>query len=1046
MVNLSHQELKETQVPELPNASISTLRKMREDACAVSSSSEFKLQAQQRFLRRVLSPDAPTQNLLMAHGTGTGKTCTAIQIAEEYILRPEFQDKKILVLANPSVQENFKQQIFDISRVNTDKDGLLMSKQCTGRRYLEILQRAQSQPLKWTDQNSRQRLLRQASRILNEFYDFQGYAKFGNILETQKEEGNYNEKWIHETFDNRMIIVDEAHNLRDTSETDADAKIVSAALERIVKTANGVTLVLLTATPMFDTFEEILHYFNLFEWNARKQAPTESLKSKDMFSPDGEFLNANARAKFHNLCQTYVSYVRGDNPFTFPFRLPPPKNLIALKNRTHDVFGKKINRKLTYLELTQSVMSEYQESVVSKLTPSSLSEPRTVCVYPRNQEFNQVIAKEGTQFKYVKEHFLAPSQVETYSAKFATVMKSIQESKGIVFVYSNMVESGARLFGMCLEEHGFKPAFGDDLFIENSGEIQRGSKGTYALFTSNTQPADIKNTLATLRSQDNKNGDIVRVIVASPKVSEGVDFRYVRQIHILDPWFNMSRIEQVIGRGMRTCSHSLLPMEEQNCTVYLHVCRSKAGTREMLDEFVYRYYVEEKAIKIAKVKKAIMESAMDCGLEKPVNSLPLTWFELPIEIDDPAKIGDESFFVQMRSQVSKNPERKTLKALQAPIFISDFELQCGSQIDSAEDPDHERPLSAILDVKDEILDKVIDLFKKKPIWKQGDLLVVLKKYDSKLVKYILQNAIAMGFKLKDSNGRIGHLESKKGIFAFTIGANYTMVDRLVPKACSDSEKDNPLSKCEDQQVSLPEIEPEEEPEPEEKETLDMSKLVDEYAWPDFAKTFSKDVRQWYYVDHLMSAKDRVNHIIDVLNESLYEAPMYASPLIVEVSDDEYFYVIGQDFYNNEYEELVPIGDQKDAYDGWMKQKKQKFVDARNDYFVAMERNDEKQTRNIVLNVDHTELPLKKSTPTKTLSGRMCTTYKAEFMQRFVEYLGETEPAGLQKEPRCMFLALAARKAVLEGREGLVWWTPEEWEMLNEKKNSEEIRKALKSNK
>ena len=1006
---------------------------MREDACASTSSSEFKLQPQQRFLRRVLSPDAPTQNLLMAHGTGTGKTCTAIQIAEEYILRPEFQDKRVLVLANPSVQDNFKNQIFDISRVNVDADGLLLSRQCTGRRYLEILQRAQAQPLKWTDQNSRQKLLRQASRILNEFYDFQGYAKFGNTLETQKEEGNYNEKWIHETFDNRLIIVDEAHNLRDTSETDTDAKIVSAALERIVKTAHGVTLVLLTATPMFDTFEEILHYFNLFEWNARKQAPNESLKSKDMFTPDGDFLNQNARAKFHNLCQTYVSYVRGDNPFTFPFRLPPPKNLIALKNRTHDVFGKKINKKLTYLELTQSVMSDYQESVVSKLTPSSLSEPRSVCVYPGNQDFNQVISKEGGQFRYVNERFLAPSQVANYSAKFATIMNCIRESKGIVFVYSNMVESGARLFGMCLEEHGFKPDFGEDLFVETSGEVPRGSNGTYALFTSNTQPSDIKNTLATLRSQDNKNGDIVRVIVASPKVSEGVDFRYVRQIHILDPWFNMSRIEQVIGRGMRTCSHALLPMEQQNCTVYLHICRAKTGTREMLDEFIYRYYVEDKAIKIAKVKKAIMESAMDCGLEKPVNSLPLSWFELPIEIDDASKLGDESFFVQMRSQGPPQPESKTLKALQAPIFISDFELQCGAQIDSAEDPDHERPLSAILDVKDEILDKVIELFKKKPIWKQADLLAVMKKYDSKLVKYILQNAIAMGFKLKDSNGRIGQLEAKRGIFAFAIGPKDTMVDRLIPE-------------MEDQEVSLPEIEAEPQPEPAEKETLDVGRLVDEFAWPEFAKPFTKEVRQWYYVDHIMNSNDRMTHIIDVLNESLYEAPLYASPLIVEVSEDEYFYAIGDKFYNNEYEEFVPIGDQKDAYDGWMKQKKQKFIQARNDYFVAMERNDEKQTRNIVMNVDHTELPLKKSTPTKTLSGRMCTTYKAEFMQRFVEYLGQAEPPGLQKEPRCMFLALVARKAILEKREGIVWWTPEEWEMLNEKKNSEEIRKALKSNK
>ena len=1039
MVNLTHQELKETQVAELPNASISALRKMREDACASTSSSNFKLQAQQRFLRRVLSPDAPTQNLLMAHGTGTGKTCTAIQIAEEYILRPEFQSKKVLVIANPSVQDNFKNQIFDISRVNVDADGLLLSKQCTGRRYLEILQRAQAQPLKWTDQNSRQKLVRQASRILNEFYDFQGYAKFGNLLnENKDEEGTYSEKWIHDTFDNRLIIVDEAHNLRDTSETDADAKIVSAALERIVKTAHGVTLVLLTATPMFDTFEEILHYFNLFEWNSRRQEPNSSLKSKDMFTGDGEFVNAAARANFHNLCQRYVSYVRGDNPFTFPFRLSPPRNMIAIKNRTHDVFGKKIVEKLKYLELTQSVMSDYQESVVSKLTPSSLSEPRTVCVYPGNQEFNQVISKEGGQFRYANEPFLAPSQVANYSAKFATIINCIRESKGIAFVYSNMVESGARLFGMCLEEHGFKPHFGEDLFVETSGEVPRGSNGTYALFTSNTQPSDIKNTLATLRSQDNKNGDIVRVIVASPKVSEGVDFRYVRQIHILDPWFNMSRIEQVIGRGMRTCSHSLLPMEEQNCTVYLHICRSKTGTREMLDEFIYRRYVEDKAIKIAKVKKAIMESAMDCGLERPVNSLPLSWFELPIEIDDASKLNNESFFVQMRSQGPPQPESKTLKALQAPIFISDFELQCGTQTESVDDPDHERPLSAILDVKDEILDKVIELFKKKPIWKQGDLLAVMKKYDSKLVKYILQNAIAMGFKLKDSNGRIGHLEAKSGVFAFAIGPKDTMVDRLIPG-------------MEDQHVSLPEIEPEPEPEaeaePEEKEVLDVGKLVDDYKkWPEFAKTFSKEVRQWYYVDHLMSAKDRITHIIDVLNESLYEAPRYASPLIVEVSDDEYFYAIGDKFYNNEYEEFVPIGDQKDAYDRWMKQKKQKFIQARNDYFVAMERNDEKQTRNIVMNVDHTELPLKKSTPTKTLSGRMCTTYKAEFMQRFVEYLGQAEPPGLQKEPRCMFLALVARKAVLEGREGLVWWTPEEWEMLNEKKNSEQIRKELKSNK
>ncbi len=72
MVNTSYPELQETKVVELPPASLDTLVKLREDACS-SSAFGFKLQPQQRFLRRVLSPDAPTQNLLLVHGTGVGK-------------------------------------------------------------------------------------------------------------------------------------------------------------------------------------------------------------------------------------------------------------------------------------------------------------------------------------------------------------------------------------------------------------------------------------------------------------------------------------------------------------------------------------------------------------------------------------------------------------------------------------------------------------------------------------------------------------------------------------------------------------------------------------------------------------------------------------------------------------------------------------------------------------------------------------------------------------------------------------------------------------
>ena len=82
---LSHPELKETRALSLPSANIDALKSMRDEACHSSLQADFKLQTHQRFLRRVLSPDSPVRNLLMVHGTGTGKTCTAIQIAEEFI-------------------------------------------------------------------------------------------------------------------------------------------------------------------------------------------------------------------------------------------------------------------------------------------------------------------------------------------------------------------------------------------------------------------------------------------------------------------------------------------------------------------------------------------------------------------------------------------------------------------------------------------------------------------------------------------------------------------------------------------------------------------------------------------------------------------------------------------------------------------------------------------------------------------------------------------------------------------------------------------------
>ena len=87
MINLTNPEIAEIRNTALPRASLETLEALRNDACQASKSS-FSLQSQQKFLRRVLSPDSPTRNLLMVHGTGTGKTCTAIPVSYTHLTLP----------------------------------------------------------------------------------------------------------------------------------------------------------------------------------------------------------------------------------------------------------------------------------------------------------------------------------------------------------------------------------------------------------------------------------------------------------------------------------------------------------------------------------------------------------------------------------------------------------------------------------------------------------------------------------------------------------------------------------------------------------------------------------------------------------------------------------------------------------------------------------------------------------------------------------------------------------------------------------------------
>ena len=75
-------------------------------------------------------------------------------------------------------------------------------------------------------------------------------------------------------------------------------------------------------------------------------------------------------------------------------------------------------------------------------------------------------------------------------------------------------------------------------------------------------------------------------------MSEGLDFKNIRQVHIIEPWYNLSRHSQIIGRAIRKNSHINLPDEEQNVEVFEYCAHMNSKTKlqetETVDLRIYR--------------------------------------------------------------------------------------------------------------------------------------------------------------------------------------------------------------------------------------------------------------------------------------------------------------------------------------------------------------------------------------------------------------------------------------------------------------------------
>ena len=94
----------------------------------------------QVFIKNFLHPTTPYNGVLLYHGMGSGKTCSAIGIAEQFRKYNLYNNtfKKIFIIASPNVQENFKLQLFDQEKL-VKKNGVWRLDGCLGSALLNEL-------------------------------------------------------------------------------------------------------------------------------------------------------------------------------------------------------------------------------------------------------------------------------------------------------------------------------------------------------------------------------------------------------------------------------------------------------------------------------------------------------------------------------------------------------------------------------------------------------------------------------------------------------------------------------------------------------------------------------------------------------------------------------------------------------------------------------------------------------------------------------------------------------------------------------------------
>lgn len=546
----------------------------------------------QQFVKKFINRQTPYKSLLLFWELGTGKTKGSIDILEGFkplVGQDNGLEKFLIITKNKTLQSTYKKELL-ADPTNT----------YASSREKEAIRKNDKETIKIVK-----------SRISN-YYEFINYDEFVNKVigrtHTSEITGSKRrevkgDNVDYSLFDNRIIVIDEVQNIT--------GNFRYLSLMRVLKNSINTRLILLSGTPIVDSPTEIIYISNLLNFSnpyfvlddnsleLNKSADIQLEKLINKFKSPGLVENivvnnnniltftSKGQELLAKSLQGKVSYVKGN-------RKNYPKTIRV---------GESLRNATGSLTVYRCPMSDYQ----SKVYIESLKEKTTFYTLPSNiatmtykVKDNEVI-QESMDKKNLKGTPLNYSSIGLYSSKFKAILSNINSSPGISFIYSNNVQtSGTILAASVLDANGYYPY----------GSKHKGpSKGAYILYGEQLSDSKRSQYEKIINSKENIRGDIIKIIIGSPVISEGVSFFNVRQVHILEPFWNLAKTLQAEGRCVRNYSHISLPPDERNVSIYWYVSTSK----DIITIDETKYLVCEEKDRINKsIERLMKEISIDC--------------------------------------------------------------------------------------------------------------------------------------------------------------------------------------------------------------------------------------------------------------------------------------------------------------------------------------------------------------------------------------------------------------------------------------------------